>query len=97
MKVFAIGSIIKPPTDEQRQRIMQKEVPDTLQLYLDEKIEQFWFTQDKPGVVFLMSVDSVEEARKITDALPLVTEGFLKYDFLPVGPLKPLGLLLQGR
>lgn len=27
MKVFAIGSFAKPITDEERQRIMQKEVP----------------------------------------------------------------------
>ena len=31
MKVLAIGSIIKPVTDEQRREIMPKEVPATLQ------------------------------------------------------------------
>jgi hypothetical protein len=34
---------------------MPKEVPETLKLYLDGKIEQFWFRDDKPGVVFLMN------------------------------------------
>ena len=62
MKVFAIGSAPKPITDQQRQEIMPKEVPDTLKLYLDGRIEQFWFRDDKPGVVFLMNVDSVEHA-----------------------------------
>ena len=33
MKVFAIGSFAKPITDEERQQIMRKEVPDTLKLY----------------------------------------------------------------
>jgi hypothetical protein len=32
MKVFAIGSIRQAFTPEQRQRIMPKEVPDTLKL-----------------------------------------------------------------
>lgn len=97
MKVFAIGKGVKPITDEDRKRIMPKEVPHTLQLYLDGKIEQFFFIQDKPGVVFLMNVASVGEAKATVDAMPLAANGFLNFEFLPVGPLKPLGLLIQGR
>jgi hypothetical protein len=97
MKVFAIGAISKPPTPEQRQQIMPEEVPDTLQLYLDGTIEQFWFRQGAPGVIFLMNVESVEQAKAAVDKLPLVTGGFAKYDFIPVGPLAPLGLLIQGK
>lgn len=97
MKVFAIGTGSKPMTDEQRKEIMPKEVPYTLKLYLDGKIEQFWFRDDKPGVVFLMNVDSAEQARATIDALPLAAGGFLTYEMIPVGPLKPLGLLIQGK
>ena len=42
MKVLAIGAITKQPTPEQQAEIMPKEVPATLQHYLDGKIEQFW-------------------------------------------------------
>jgi hypothetical protein len=97
MKVFAIGSASKPLTDQQRQEIMPKEVPNTLKLYLDGKIEQFWFRDDKPGVVFLMNVDSVEQAKATINALPLAAGGFLTFETIPVGPLKPLGLLIQGK
>jgi len=97
MKVLAIGTIVKPLSPEQRQQVMSKEVPDTLQLYLDGRIEQHWYRGDKPGVVFLMSAESVEQAKAAIDALPLVTGGFAQYEFMPVGPLAPLGLLLQGR
>jgi hypothetical protein len=97
MKVLAIGSIIKPVSPEQRQQIMPREVPDTLKLYLDGAIEQFWYRQDKPGVVFLMNVDSVEQAKSKVETLPLVAEGFAQYEFLQVGPLAPLGLLIQRK
>jgi hypothetical protein len=97
MKVLAIASIVKPVSDEQRKQIMPKEVPATLQHYLDGKIEQFWARRDAPGVVFLMNADSVEQAKAELDTLPLVKEGFAKYDLIPVGPLAPLGLLIQGR
>jgi hypothetical protein len=97
MKLIAIGNVIKAMTDEDRKRIMPGEVRDTLQLYLDGKIEQFWIREDKPGVVFLINADSVEHAKKITDRLPLVPNGFLAFDIFPVGPLAPLGLLIQGK
>src|SRR5215469_10438559 len=96
MKVFALGSLNQPLTPEQQQQIMPKEVPDTLKLYLDGKIEQFWFREDKPGVVFLMSSTSVEEAKSIIEALPLAANGYLKFEYIPVGPLKPLGLLIKS-
>ena len=60
-------------------------------------IEQFWARTDKPGVIFLLNVDSVEHARTTISALPLVAEGFATYEFISVGPLAPLGLLIQGK
>ncbi|GAB2800925.1 superoxide dismutase [Dyella kyungheensis] len=96
MKVFAIGTITSPPTAEQQQQIMPKEVPHTLQLYLDGKIEQFWFRQDRPGVIFLMSVASVEAAKAEVDRLPLTEGGFMTFELIPAGPLAPLGRLIQG-
>ena len=97
MKVFALGLFAKPLTDEQRKRILPKEVPDTLRLYLDGKIDQFWFREDKPGgVVFLMNSTSVEEAKSIIEALPLAANGYLAFEYIPVGPLQPLGLLIES-
>ncbi|MBN3766610.1 muconolactone Delta-isomerase family protein [Burkholderia sp. Ac-20365] len=97
MKVIAIASIVQPLTPEQRSQIMPNEVPATLKLYLDGKIEQFWYRSDAPGVVFLMNVESVDEAQATVQALPLAAGGFAKYQFIPVGPLAPLGLLIQNR
>jgi hypothetical protein len=97
MKVIAIGNIAKPLTPEQRQQIMASEVPATLKLYLDGQIEQFWFRQDKPGVIFLMNAESVEQAKATVEALPLTTGGYIAYELMPVGPLAPLGLLIQRK
>jgi hypothetical protein len=97
MKVLAIGSITKPMPDEQRAQIMPHEVPHTLKLYLDGKVDQYWFRQDKPGPVFLMNVESVDAAKAIIDEMPIVKGGFAAYEFIPVGPLAPLGMLIQGK
>jgi hypothetical protein len=97
MKVMAIGSIVKPLSPEQRQQVMPNEVPATLRHYLDGKIEQFWYRQDAPGVIFLMNAESVEQAKATIGEMPLVTGGYAKYEFMQVGPLAPLGLLIQGK
>ena len=40
MKVIAIGTAVKPITDEERARYMPKEAPHTLQLHIDGVLEQ---------------------------------------------------------
>lgn len=97
MKVLAIGAVTKPLTDEQQRQFMPKEVPDTLKLYLDGKIDQFWFRMDKVGVIFLMNAESIDEAKAATDKLPLTEGGFMTFEHIPVGPLAPLGLLIQSK
>jgi hypothetical protein len=96
MKVMAIGALNGPLSQEQRQEVMPREVPHTLKMYLDGKIEQFWFREDT-GPIFLMDVASVEDAKKEVDNMPLVEGGLATYQFWPVGPLMPLGLLVQGK
>jgi hypothetical protein len=95
MKVFALGTFAKPLTDEQRKQILPKEVPDTLRMYLDGKIDQFWSRQDQSGVVFLMNAASVEEARAMVETLPLAANGYLVFEYIAVGPLQPLARLIQ--
>lgn len=96
MKVMAIGTLNAPLTPEQRQQVMPKEVPHTLKLYLDGKIEQFWFRPDT-GPVFLMSADSIEDIKATVSHMPLVADGLATYQFWPVTPLAPLRLLIQDK
>jgi hypothetical protein len=96
MKVFAIASATPALTPEKIQQHMPNEVPATLKLYLDGKVEQFWF-REKAGPIFLMNVESVEQAKATLDALPLVADGLMSYELLPVGPLLPLGRLIANQ
>jgi hypothetical protein len=96
MKVFVIYTLNQAPTPELRQQVLPKEVPATLKHYLEGKIEQFWF-RDKVGPIFLMNVASIEEAKAMMDALPLVAGKHARYELMPVVPLMPLGMLIQGQ
>jgi hypothetical protein len=96
MKVMAIANPKSPLTPEQLQPYMSREVPATLQHYLDGKIDQFWF-REKFGPIFLLNATSIEEAETILKELPLVAANVMHYDLLPVSPLLPLGRLIQGK
>jgi muconolactone delta-isomerase len=96
MKVMAVGTL-KPLSQEQRQQYLPKEVPATLQLYLDGKMEQFWLREKEAGVIFLMSVDSVDEADRLLKSLPLGQANLLTFDLMQIGPLLPLGMLMAAK
>jgi hypothetical protein len=93
-KILAIGQFAIPPTPEQIKEFFPKEVPATLKLYLDGKIDQWWVRQTQTGAVFLMNVTSVEEAQALMEKLPLGQAGLMKHEFIELGPLTPLHLLL---
>jgi hypothetical protein len=97
MKVLAIGSLVNSLTPEQRDQHMPKEVPATLKLYLEGKIEQYWFREKPIGVIFLMNVESVEQAKATLDTLPLTAAKLMTFDLMAIGPLAPLGMLIQGK
>ena len=74
---------------------LPKEVPATLRIYLEGKTEQFWLRDNDAGVIFLMAVDSVEEADALLKALPLGQANLLTFDLMSIGPLTPLGMLIK--
>ena len=76
-------------------KVMPGEVRDTVQLYLDGKIEQWYARGDGKGVVFLMNCKTVEEAKEILEVLPLLKGNFASFDYMPLGTLSPLRLLIQ--
>jgi hypothetical protein len=96
MKVMAIASASAALTPDEIQKHLSNEVPATLKLYLDGKVEQFWF-REKAGPIFLMNVDFVDEAKATLDKLPFVADNLMTYELMPVTPLMPLGLLIQGK
>jgi hypothetical protein len=85
----------KPGVFEQVMKIMPAEIRATVPLYLDGKIQQ-WFTRgDGRGVIFILNCNDVAEARALIENLPLSKENLMDEQFIPIGPLLPLGILLR--
>lgn len=93
-KILAIGRLNPPPTPEVLKLLSSREVPETVRLYLAGKIDQWYSLQNGNGVVFILNSSSVEEARSMLEALPLGQAKLMTFELIPIGPLRPLGLLL---
>ena len=52
---------------------------------------------DGRGAVFFLNAKDEAEAETIMESLPLAKEHLLDHSYLPVTPLKPLGLLLGSQ
>lgn len=74
--------------------VMPQEARATVKLYLDGKIREWYSRGDGKGVVFLVDATSVDEARAIIDSLPLAKEQLVDSQYIPVGPLVPLRVLV---
>ncbi|MCS3471960.1 hypothetical protein M2401_005724 [Pseudomonas sp. JUb42] len=93
-KIIAIGSITPGTTQEAISAVLPQEVKETVQLHLDGKIEQWNVRNDKLGVVFVLNMTNVDEAKAIFAKMPLDRAGLISFEFIPVGPLSPLSLLI---
>ena len=97
-KITGVLAMISPKpgvTAEQVMKIMPAEIRATVPLYLDGKIQQWFMRGDGRGVIFLLNCKDVTEARALIENLPLSKENLVDEQFIPVGPLLPLGILLR--
>ena len=94
-KILAIGTI-NPGVDPTKVfAILPNEVRDTVDLYLNGKIDQWYSQQERRGVVFILNVTDPAAARDMLEKLPLGQAHFMSFKLIPIGPLNPLRQL-QG-
>lgn len=81
---------------EQVMRVMPAEIRQTVQLYLNGKVREWYSRGDGRGVVFLLDAKDVAEAQAVMEDLPLAKQNLMDHDYIPVGPLLPLRLLMAN-
>ena len=83
-------------TREQVMAVMPAEIRETVQLYLSGKIREWYSRGDGRGAVFLLDARDAAEAAVVMEALPLAKQNLIDHEYIAVGPLLPLRLLMAN-
>ncbi len=81
-------------TREQVMAVMPDEIRQTTQLYLNGMVREWYSRSDGRGAVFLLNVKDVAEGHAIMEGLPLAKQNLIDHEYIAVGPLMPLRLLM---
>jgi len=91
-----VNLTIKPEVDRaQVMKTLPEEVRETVKLYLDGRIQQWFSRSDGRGVIFIVNASDAAGAEAIMDGLPLARSGLVNLEYTALGPLSPLRTLLS--
>jgi hypothetical protein len=93
-QVLVIETPRQGATVSQIMAVMPSEIEATVRLYLDGKIREWYSRGNGKGVVFLIDAKTEDEARAIMETLPLAKENLMDHEYIPLGPLMPLRMLI---
>jgi hypothetical protein len=94
-RILAIGTLNQGVDPAAARAILPMEVRETVRLYLDGKIDQWYSLQGRPGVAFILNVTDLAAAHEMLEKLPLGQAHLMSFELIPLAPLNPLRQL-QG-
>ncbi len=84
MKILAIEKEISDLTFEKMSPYLKEESLLAWELLKNGFIREMYFRQDQHTVVLMLEAESKEEAEKVIQSLPLVKNGFIEFDLIPL-------------
>ena len=94
-RILAIGTLNQGVDPAAARAILPTEVRETVRLYLDGKIDQWYSLQGRPGVAFSLNVTDLATAHEMLEKLPLGQAHLMSFELTPLGPLNPLRQLMS--
>jgi len=89
-RILAVGTLNAGVDPAAARAILPTEVRETVKLYLDGKIDQWYSLQGRPGVAFILNVTDAAAAHAMLEKLPLGQAHLMSFELIPLGPLNPL-------
>jgi muconolactone delta-isomerase len=86
MKILAMEKEMPGVAEEQFRPHLKPEAARVWELYRDGVFRELYFRKDWPGAVLMLECADVEEANEVLNTLPLVKEGLIAFDLIPLGP-----------
>lgn len=85
MKLLCLDVPQAGVTPEQYRPHLLEEVRYAWELHRDGVIREIYARQDRPGVAIVVECQSLQDARERMAAFPLVVEGLIDWEIIPLG------------
>jgi hypothetical protein len=86
MKILAIESAAGETTDEQFAPHLRQEALRVWDLYKSGVIRELYFHRDRHESVLIMECQDPPEASRVLNSLPLVANGLISFNVIPLVP-----------
>jgi hypothetical protein len=86
MKILALEQEIPGTKNEDFTPHLKAEAVRVWELYQAGVLRELYFRQDRSEAVLVLECASVEEAHDALNSLPLVKEGLITFDVIPLVP-----------
>ena len=86
MKILALEKEISGIAAEKFKPHLKAEAIRVWELYQAGLIRELYFRQDWPGGVLILECKDLTEANEALNSLPLVTEGLIDFEVIPLKP-----------
>jgi muconolactone delta-isomerase len=84
MKILAIERDVPGTTGDQFRPHLRPEATRVWELYQSGSIREMYFRQDQSSAVLMLECADLKEANEILNSLPLVKEGLITFDIIPL-------------
>ena len=85
MKILALEKEVAGVTaDRFTQQIKQAEALKAWELHQEGVIRELYFRQDESSAVLMLECDDTDQAEEILKTLPMVAEGLIAFDLIPL-------------
>lgn len=96
MRILAIEKELPGATKELFEPHLQAEAEKAWELHQAGIIRELYFREDQHSAVLLLECVDGQEARLVLDTLPLVREGLIEFEIMPLVPYPGFARLFRG-
>jgi len=86
MKILALEKELLNTTSEQFTQHLKTEAARVWKLYKSGQLREIYFRGDRDEAVLILECTDVDEANGILNTLPLVKEGLINFEVIPLVP-----------
>jgi len=97
MKILALEKEVPHTTSEQFAPHLKAEAVRVWELYKSGGLREIYFRGDRNEAVLILECTDVEEANELLDTLPLVQEGLIEFEVIPLVPYPGFERLFRKR